>query len=420
MKINFRILFFISVLTTSCFALPKQSERQPGSQSYQIFYDQLSPYGQWIEYKNYGYVWVPETNADVNFAPYSNNGHWESTVYGWTWISDYSWGWAVFHYGRWSFNDSFGWFWVPDSEWGPAWVNWREADGYYGWSPMAPDMNVYISLNMDYNPNNYWQFVEYRSFGRRNVSQYTVNRRECELLGEKSRIIRYTYIDNQRRATYPSGPSPEEVQVSSGRAVTRLSLRDNDRPGQEMSNGELKIYRPQISQDQNARKPAPARVTNSNEIRQRTSVNTTNENRQAEPLNKQDNKRNDNQRNDNQPVRRPVTEPQNDRSKPQNRIEAPVQEQKVRPTIPLPTPINNQETPNRQQNTTPARNETKPVKQRSLPEPRSSSVSSKSSRPKVIRNKIGSKQLKTQVAPSNLSGKRNSNEQIADTTQQHR
>ena len=25
----------------------------------QVFYDQLSPYGQWVNYGNYGYVWIP-------------------------------------------------------------------------------------------------------------------------------------------------------------------------------------------------------------------------------------------------------------------------------------------------------------------------------------------------------------------------
>jgi len=40
---------------------------------------------------------------------------------GMTWVSDYNWGWAPFHYGRWDYNDSYGWFWIPDNEWGPAW-----------------------------------------------------------------------------------------------------------------------------------------------------------------------------------------------------------------------------------------------------------------------------------------------------------
>ena len=63
--------------------------------SYQTFYDQLSPYGSWINYPGYGYVWVPQANA--GFSPYETDGSWQYTDYGWTWVSDYAWGWATFH-----------------------------------------------------------------------------------------------------------------------------------------------------------------------------------------------------------------------------------------------------------------------------------------------------------------------------------
>src|SRR6185503_2928781 len=56
--------------------------------TYQQFYDDLSPYGQWVNYRNYGYVWVPD---EMGFRPYYNNGHWVYTDFGWTWVSDYSW-----------------------------------------------------------------------------------------------------------------------------------------------------------------------------------------------------------------------------------------------------------------------------------------------------------------------------------------
>jgi hypothetical protein len=71
--------------------------------SYQTFYDQLSPYGQWINDPDYGYVWMPDASAD--FKPYATDGHWVYTDEGWTWDSDYPWGWAAFHYGRWLWLD---------------------------------------------------------------------------------------------------------------------------------------------------------------------------------------------------------------------------------------------------------------------------------------------------------------------------
>src|SRR5688572_16631158 len=66
--------------------------------SYQQFYDDLSPYGQWINNPEFGHVWVPRLSG---FRPYYSNGHWAYTNYGWTWVSNYNWGWAPFHYGRW-------------------------------------------------------------------------------------------------------------------------------------------------------------------------------------------------------------------------------------------------------------------------------------------------------------------------------
>ncbi|HEV3324551.1 MAG TPA: DUF6600 domain-containing protein, partial [Puia sp.] len=45
--------------------------------SYQSFYDALSPYGQWINNPQYGYVWMPNVGPD--FKPYSTNGNWVYT-----------------------------------------------------------------------------------------------------------------------------------------------------------------------------------------------------------------------------------------------------------------------------------------------------------------------------------------------------
>jgi hypothetical protein len=60
------------------------------------------------------------------------------TEYGWTWVSDWDWGWAPFHYGRWLTIGGYGWCWVPGTIWGPAWVSWRYGGGYAGWAPLPP------------------------------------------------------------------------------------------------------------------------------------------------------------------------------------------------------------------------------------------------------------------------------------------
>src|ERR1019366_1417506 len=102
------------------------------------FQTQLAPYGTWMDVPGYGLCWRPSVAAtDPYWRPYCDQGHWLYTADGWFWQSDYPWGDIAFHYGRW-FRDSLGWLWVPGYDWAPAWVCWRQADGYCGWAPLPP------------------------------------------------------------------------------------------------------------------------------------------------------------------------------------------------------------------------------------------------------------------------------------------
>ncbi len=239
---------------------------QPGPVSYQVFYDQLSPYGQWTDYQDYGYIWIP--NAGRDFFPYSTAGHWVMTEYGWTWLSDYPWGWAAFHYGRWDFDNYYGWFWVPGNEWGPAWVTWRRANGYYGWAPMSTGININIGSAGGYRDMDRWSFVSERDFGRSDIQRRQVNRRDNELIFKNSTVINNTYFDKNRNETYISGPRADEVQRVTGRRINSVAIRDNDRPGEKMNNSRLQIYRPRVERIDNGRqKPVPSRITNPGDIR---------------------------------------------------------------------------------------------------------------------------------------------------------
>jgi len=107
------------------------------------FRDALSPYGTWEEDTTYGVVWLPSsTVVGVDFAPYVSHGHWGlGTSNTWMWVSDFSWGWAPFHYGRWVWIGGRGWAWIPGRVYAPAWVVWRTGfydDYYVGWAPMPP------------------------------------------------------------------------------------------------------------------------------------------------------------------------------------------------------------------------------------------------------------------------------------------
>ncbi len=111
-------------------------ERGPTA-SYNTFYTKLEPYGVWRETGDYGYVWQPrEAEASRSWRPYTN-GRWVYTDAGWTWISAESFGWATYHYGRWTRLRNIGWVWVPGDQWAPAWVSWRKSNDYVGWAPAA-------------------------------------------------------------------------------------------------------------------------------------------------------------------------------------------------------------------------------------------------------------------------------------------
>jgi hypothetical protein len=65
------------------------------------FRSTLDPYGTWTEDPTYGTVWVPSpTVVGSDFTPYVSAGHWAYDD-DYVWVSDYQWGWAPFHYGRW-------------------------------------------------------------------------------------------------------------------------------------------------------------------------------------------------------------------------------------------------------------------------------------------------------------------------------
>jgi len=59
-----------------------------GGVNFQVFYNELAPYGRWINDRNHGNVWIP--NVGRNFHPYATDGYWAMTEYGNTWVSNYN------------------------------------------------------------------------------------------------------------------------------------------------------------------------------------------------------------------------------------------------------------------------------------------------------------------------------------------
>ena len=82
-----------------------------------VGFDDLDSNGTWKQTLEYGPVWYP-SNVPAGWSPYSN-GRWSWVApWGWTWVDADAWGFAPFHYGRWTDLGS-RWGWIP----GPSGVS---------------------------------------------------------------------------------------------------------------------------------------------------------------------------------------------------------------------------------------------------------------------------------------------------------
>jgi hypothetical protein len=320
------IPLFALILTlglSNCFSQQNIFAQNPAV-SFQVFYDELSPYGTWVDNPDYGYVWSPNVGPD--FVPYATNGHWIYTEAGWTWLSDYAWGWAPFHYGRWFNDPNYGPMWIPDTVWGPGWVSWRSSDYYYGWAPMGP--SIAMGYSRPYSvPYNNWTFILGNRFGTANMNRYYLNH------SNNRNIINHSVVINNGRGggNHYNGPDRREVEGRIGNRIAPIDIRERNMPGQHMENNQFQIYRPQMQRN-NAQGRAPV----PNQFRDRNEGNfpnqRTNQNRNNPPMQPQPNR--PFPRNDRNEVPQRSNQPNNPPPSNQNRPQRPNNEQ--RPGQPRP------------------------------------------------------------------------------------
>src|SRR5690606_20864372 len=254
-----KLILGLSVVILFVLSGTNKVQAQNEQVSFQLFYDELSPYGEWINDPEYGYVWLPDVGGD--FQPYATNGRWVNTEYGNTWFSDYEWGWAPFHYGRWHFNDRYGWGWVPGYEWGPAWVSWRQGGGQYGWAPLAPNVSFAIHVNI---PLRHWVFVPQRYFFSPRIYAYYTPYSRYNRFYNRTVIINNTYIYNNR--TYYGGPSRRELACATRGTVRVYNVSNSNRRGRAtIDSRNVSIYRPSINQNTRSNS-RPSRVADVNTV----------------------------------------------------------------------------------------------------------------------------------------------------------
>jgi hypothetical protein len=84
----------------------------------------LNYYGSFFMANGYGYVWQPYgfANSMLGFDPYSMGAWLFSPGIGYSFASQYPWGWLPYHYGSWAFlGGGVGWAWIPGGNYGRGW-----------------------------------------------------------------------------------------------------------------------------------------------------------------------------------------------------------------------------------------------------------------------------------------------------------
>lgn len=217
--------------------------------SYQTFYDNLSPYGTWIDYPSYGHVWHPSITGD--FHPYLTNGYWDYSDEGWLWQSNYDWGWAPFHYGRWIYDNLYGWLWIPGYEWSPAWVTWGSFDNYYAWAPLMPD--VYVGMQFaSWRPAAvYWNVIGRDHIYDRDIYNRVENRQTVINNVTHINIINNFSTTGLHNQYYSKGPDVRDVQKYTTRKIEAASIKEVNSSGMAGRSGNrIQVYRPVVANPQ--------------------------------------------------------------------------------------------------------------------------------------------------------------------------
>ena len=232
-----------------------------GTGSLDVFYQSLAPYGAWLDTAAYGPVWRPNAALrDPGWRPYTL-GRWAYTDEGWAWVSDEPFGWAVYHYGRWTRLIDAGWVWVPGEQWAPAWVAFRNSDQYVGWAPLPPESrhaggSLGSSVDEEYGiAPAYYNFIPVEEFGYSDLGGYIVDSaRNPVLIGS---TVNVTNIIINQTNVINYGPSFTFIQKRSRRPlnVWKIDRRPHfhgERPA-HASHGKLQFTAPRIDPH---RKPA--------------------------------------------------------------------------------------------------------------------------------------------------------------------
>ncbi len=237
-------------------APPPQPVEQPAEVTVDCFYDTLAPYGTWVYVDGYGQCWRPSVVVyNPGWQPYCDHGHWVYTGCGWYWFSDYSWGWAPFHYGRWFRDTRWGWCWTPDTIWGPSWVTWRYSSGYCGWAPLPPFATYQAGIGFFYRGSavsigfnwglseNCFAFVPTQYFCDPHPYRYRAVPAQVRQIFNQTTVINNFNVHNHNFVN--DGIAPEHITAVTHTPIRPVAIRNTTFPSGDGVRGD------QLSRDGN-------------------------------------------------------------------------------------------------------------------------------------------------------------------------
>ncbi|MCY3021475.1 MAG: hypothetical protein NTW87_20870 [Planctomycetota bacterium] len=249
----------VAPMTTAVVTTPP-----PEAVNVSFFYQALAPYGTWRCVDN-GWVWQPTAiSADRTWRPYLSGGHWVWTDWGWAWHSDYSWGWAPFHYGRWAAHPTYGWVWTPDTTWGPAWVNWRTSNTHLGWAPLPPAARYDVGVGFRYHGSRVgldfsfglgardYCFVPVGRFCEPRLRAYALPVAQGTTVFPTTTLVTNNYLHHDNRIIN-TGPSVDRIQKVYGRPINQVKIVDADaKPGrvlhgETLGKDKMAVYKPAVA-----------------------------------------------------------------------------------------------------------------------------------------------------------------------------
>ncbi len=282
-----------TLLLGACFlARPAAAQETPAAApaaeeiNLDFFYNNLQDKGDWLQTDEYGYVFRPKIGAEkADWRPYSD-GYWAHTDEGWLWNSYEDFGWATYHYGRWTRLKDYGWVWVPGYEWAPAWVAWRgtSPDGgdtsdappppdaktsaqvnYIGWAPLPPEARfeetVGFTSAVDYQYGltpEYYNFVPVQSFGNPYLAPLIIAPLAAYAFwGLTYGYTNYAYNNyGWGRGVYCGGPRYGYYNAYAARPINQYNIQrnfayanggvNNFRPGRPV-NGVMPVFTPRVN-----------------------------------------------------------------------------------------------------------------------------------------------------------------------------